>query len=774
MNEKMCDLMVGALLHDFGKLLYRYNDGRNHSQSGYEYLKENVGLKDEILNQVRYHHKKLLSAAKVPNDSLAYITYISDNIAAAADRRKADTEGTGFVRELAQHSIFNLLNGHSDTTMSYSPMMLTGDINYPSDGEIKFNAQFYGECVRNITDCMKAIEPTAQYINSLLEIMEANISYVPSSTSLGEVADISLFDHCKMTAAIASSIFEYLNEKNEADYHKVLFYNEQNFYDEKAFLLYSLDISGIQDFIYNITSEGALKALRSRSFYLELLMESMIDDLLENLGLSRVNLIYSGGGHAYIIMGGTDKNQRVLAEFEKNINDWFMQNSKTALYVSGGYVLCSANDLKNEQEGSYKNLFREISNRISSKKSHRYTAQEIIALNSYKADETERECSGCFRAENLRDSGRCSLCEALIAFSKDVQKGDFYTVVSECPSEPHLPLPNGRYLLTDTENSLRRRMKEPTYLRSYSKNEMYSGQNLACSIWVGDYQFGHDFHDFTTNSSGIERLGVIRADIDDLGKAFVQGFENEKDKDYYVTLSRTSTFSRKLSLFFKRHINGILENGVCFLTNEHKDGKRKASIVYSGGDDLFVVGEWADIIGFAVDLDNEVQKFTQGKLTLSAGIAIFPEKHPVASMARQTGELEEVAKSHPGKNAVAIFDENSVYSWEEFISEVLGEKYSVIRGFFNTLPEYGKSFLYKLLDFLRNKEEKINIARYAYLLARMQPDDKASDETKRLYEQFASKMYEWMKREKDTKQAITALYIYVYTIREEGDTYETR
>lgn len=42
-----------------------------------------------------------------------------------------------------------------------------------------------------------------------------------------------------------------------------------------------MDISGIQNFIYSIGDKGALKGLRARSFYLEIMMEHIIDELLE-------------------------------------------------------------------------------------------------------------------------------------------------------------------------------------------------------------------------------------------------------------------------------------------------------------------------------------------------------------------------------------------------------------------------------------------------------------------------------------------------------------
>ena len=84
-------------------------------------------------------------------------------------------------------------------------------------------------------------------------------------------------------------------------------------------------------------------------------------------------------------------------------------------------------------------------------------------------------------------------------------------------------------------------------------------------------------------------------------------------------------------------------------------------------------------------------------------------------MARQTGELEDASKAYPGKNAVTLFDESGTYSWDEFINAVLAEKYELIRDFFQTMQDYGKSFLYRLLDLMRSRDEKINLARYAYL-----------------------------------------------------------
>lgn len=54
MNEKETKLIIAAILHDIGKVIYREgNDVRKHSISGYDYLKE-TGITDkEILDAVK-------------------------------------------------------------------------------------------------------------------------------------------------------------------------------------------------------------------------------------------------------------------------------------------------------------------------------------------------------------------------------------------------------------------------------------------------------------------------------------------------------------------------------------------------------------------------------------------------------------------------------------------------------------------------------------------------------------------------------------------------
>ena len=92
-----------------------------------------------------------------------------------------------------------------------------------------------------------------------------------------------------------------------------------------------------------------------------------------------------------------------------------------------------------------------------------------------------------------------------------------------------------------------------------------------------------------------------------------------------------------------------------------------------------------------------------------------------------------------GKNAITVLDESHVYPWDEFQKKVVEEKVKTLKWYFEQTEERGMSFLYHLTELLRNSEEHINIARYAYLLSRMEPDKDSSREEKRRIRFFREK-----------------------------------
>jgi len=146
------------------------------------------------------------------------------------------------------------------------------------------------------------------------------------------------------------------------------------------------------------------------------------------------------------------------------------------------------------------------------------------------------------------------------------------------------------------------------------------------------------------SSLGSQFLGVLRADVDNLGWLFRRSIGEVK------SLSRLATLSRMTDLFFSGWVNQALK--------DPPDGKRYDRIytVYSGGDDLCLVGPWDVLVDFTRHLAVEFERYVAGNpnVTLSAAIAVTKPKFPIATSARKAGELLKAAKD-AGRNRFNLF-----------------------------------------------------------------------------------------------------------------------
>ena len=103
---------------------------------------------------------------------------------------------------------------------------------------------------------------------------------------------------------------------------------------------------------------------------------------------------------------------------------------------------------------------------------------------------------------------------------------------------------------------------------------------------------------------------------------------------------------------------------------------------------------------------------------------------------------------------------------------MLGEKYKLFEGFFRDTQERGMAFMYHLLELIRGRNESVNFARYVYLLARLEPGNKADSEQKRLYKEFSREMYKWIHSDEDCRQIKTAMNLYAYMKRGRSNGYD--
>ena len=157
-----------------------------------------------------------------------------------------------------------------------------------------------------------------------------------------------------------------------------------------------------------------------------------------------------------------------------------------------------------------------------------------------------------------------------------------------------------------------------------------------------------DFGEIAQNALGVEALGVLKADVDSMGK-FI------KDEGIINSFEKFDSFSRNLDAFFSLYIVDRL-----------KSDYPNIYTVFTGGDDLFLIGAWSEIVAFARDIREEFVTYTNNKLTLSFGIAIAKPSTPLSYLAEYSEELLEKSKEiDDDKDAITLFGET--VKWKSYL-----------------------------------------------------------------------------------------------------------
>ncbi|MBS1747257.1 MAG: type III-A CRISPR-associated protein Cas10/Csm1 [Bacteroidetes bacterium] len=199
--------------------------------------------------------------------------------------------------------------------------------------------------------------------DSFLYLLEKYTSRIPSSTQ--HLPDVSLFDHLKTTAAFALCLYDYIHDNNLERLPTA---------NEKPFALIGGDLSGIQKFIYNIVTKGAAKNLKGRSFYLQLLVDNVVQVIIDELGLQNGNIIYSSGGGFYLLAPNTKTLSEKLLEIEKTIAEKLFEFHGTELYLSIDFTPFGENEIFNQtdEDENIGKVWKVLGEKLSVKKGQRF------------------------------------------------------------------------------------------------------------------------------------------------------------------------------------------------------------------------------------------------------------------------------------------------------------------------------------------------------------------------------------------------------------------
>ena len=751
-DETAYKIALGGLIHDIGKLIQRSEDhpfDKTHGQWGYEWLTTNKFFDNNfVINSTITHHSK---DKEVFLSNFGLIWYEADNLASFERKQEDHTEQGRWEMFTPLASPFSHVRNPNNPAealieIPYLQLEQKKNVEVVSFKEPEITVESYRAIRRKLEKDLKSADKPYS-INLLLMLFEKHLSNVPSITReiiKGQQEeghrhpDISLFNHLKLTASIATCMYYFLKETYPEKWN-----NNELLKDEilnpspevKPYLLIGGDISGVQKFIYTITSKGALKSLKGRSFYLELLTEHIISELLDTLKLTRCNLIFSGGGHFYILSYNTPSAQTEIDNVKKKIDDFLFEEFKGNLQIHLAGVPFSKEGFKNSVD-----VWQELSNKLQQLKKRKWKGKiyEVLKVEAQHQDCLTTSCEVCFREDlRLEELKRdddiikvCKPCYHQYLLGSELSKISkaTYPVIYKLPQSTesnYIKIGDWYYQVEfGFDKDLHQNAKAEYRLNDQNVTHYSHPNSIYLPVGIYQHESIKELSD-AVDHYGINRIAVLRMDVDNLGKIFSHAVPEK-----YRTFSRMASISKGLNQFFKYFLNNIVEGKVIedpwnILDRDIKETGRKVSIVYSGGDDLFIIGHWLDVIETAYDIRRYFELYTGNRfMTVSAGIVINHEKYPVYQFAKDAEEAEKNAKKG-GKNAIAIFSDKSL-NWKTF--EKVIERIKLFKKFLKQEENHlnvdedklPKTFYYRLYSLAKkfNEEGVLILPKAAYLISR--------------------------------------------------------
>ena len=470
------------------------------------------------------------------------------------------------------------------------------------------------------------------------------------------------------------------------------------------------------------------------------------------------NILFCGGGRFTIIAPNTSKTDEVIKEIDYDINDYFIKHFNAELYlalvsinVTGedlgelGLILSKINGLLNENK---KHKFINHLNELFEVKENRVYHLCPVCGNPSKKDELCFDCG-----EHKKLGGVVANAKYLIKYVSDkkLDKSSFFDNLGV-----GFAFKNNKNEVIDFVNKNNEckciiyKLNDTDFM---DIAEDISNENASFDFKVLGNSIPNVnkkplyFNHLAEISKGASKLGVLKMDVDNLGRIFSQGFNHLGDDKQGASISRISSLSFYMDLFFSGKINQIADKFKVYtdtlghddlfiksklyfekedkpvivykpikkLPDEFNDlGTSTIHINYSGGDDLLVVGPYDDIIEFSKEFRDCFKQWTayNNSINISAGIVITGPKFPIGKAALMADDELEKSKDC-GRDKITLF--NQVLSWQN-TGQIIG--FEDIFKFAKRLEELQEenklsaSFVYSLLHIWRHENRLGELSDY--------------------------------------------------------------
>ena len=750
MDSNLDLVKFASLLHDIGKF-YQRMDNQGSGKKAYDSKYDKLSTSDygdngahgkwsadfvsrfyddEVENFVLYHH----NPSKSMDNDLCSIVQKADHHS-SSERNESETEQNVLKSPLI--SIFSRINDSKEYYIPLKELDIDDSI-YPKEYKDMSGHTLQPDYKTLWAKFVKEFEKINQNdFDTVLALMKKYTSTIPSA-AYKSVSDVSLYDHAKTTAALATCRYLYSLED------KLLKTKDE----QKVYLIINGDISGIQKFIYKISTpedaqSGMSKRLRGRSLYLTLLSEAVTSRIIDDLNLNSSNIIFCGGGRFTVVAPNTDKVKKALNNIRNDLNNFFIEKFNAELYLSLVTEEVCGKDLTNFGE-----VIENLNTKINSDKKHKFAGNldkvfeiedkvnydKLCPVCGNKLDKNTD--STCFECQDHEELGqKAANANYIIKYSADFELDDSSFFVDF--------LKTGYIFKKSNKDVLKIIKNNPDVRFTVYKLNDTNFLNLTDEIKSNNVSFDFKFlgnnvpnikgkplyfQHLAQISKGANKLGILKMDVDNLGRIFSDGF---KHLDKGASISKISSLSFYMDVFFSGVINTLVKKYRVYTSPEGLDdykeilldfdgeiksvykGKSDSLenststiyINYSGGDDLLVLGPYDDIINFANDFRCEFKKWTANNpsVNISAGITIVGAKFPIGKAADMAEEFLESSKNC-GRDKITVF--NEVLAWD---TKELEKGFDEIFEFANKLESYtedkkvSKGFVYSLLRIWQSK-----------------------------------------------------------------------
>lgn len=337
--------------------------------SPFKEAKSGGAIPDSALNAAAAHHR--------PETFLQWIIATADRVASGFERNEFESQ-YNTSRERDNHYRARLLTlfeqiGKKDFAEGQlkwryplkplSPQVLFPRADCTPTNDATAQAEYRALWDSLIDGLKKIPESHCDNLPLWLDHLDAlwlNITHaIPSATAFGVKSEVSLYDHSKAVAALATALWrwQHVHQLETPDSVKID-------WDEEKFMLVQGDFFGIQNFIFaegGDTNKHAHKLLRGRSFQVALLAECAALKLLDALELPPTSQIINAAGKFMIVAPNSKAAQKAVAAVRREFDGWCLRHTYGEIGIGIATTPASCNDFSRKRfDDLQQRLFAEL------------------------------------------------------------------------------------------------------------------------------------------------------------------------------------------------------------------------------------------------------------------------------------------------------------------------------------------------------------------------------------------------------------------------------